>query len=246
MKCISCGGEIGLNDERCPYCGRILTETAGHRAGMKNYRKRTEKAKQGASKAVSSNMPIVISAVVMVILLTAICIALYVKDNAYTFRSDAMRKESVKKYREYSTEIKKYLEAEDYTGFAAFKEYHNIAEWEAPYDDLKLLWEMADDYNALVSSIESAVMFGEDADWYNPDSYIHSIRRAIDEFYYEYDHKQNEIESDPYAVYIRDMKDKADIILRVYLGLDDAAREEYLESSDIHREAYLEEVLINE
>ena len=246
MKCISCGGEIGLTDERCPYCGRLITETAGHQAGLKNYRNRTEKAKQGASKAVSSNMPIIISAVVMVILLAGICIALYVADNAYTFRSDAMRKESVKKYEEYSTEIKKYLEAGDYTGFAAFKEYHNIAEWEAPYDDLKLLWEMTEDYNSLVSNIESSVMFGEDANWYNPDSSIYGVRRAIDEFYYEYDHKQAEIESDPYAVYIRDMKDKADIILRVYLGLDDAAREEYLGSSNIHQEAYLEEVLIDE
>ena len=27
MKCISCGGEIGLTDERCPHCGRIIKET---------------------------------------------------------------------------------------------------------------------------------------------------------------------------------------------------------------------------
>ena len=39
---------------------------------------------------------------------------------------------------------------------------------------------------------------------------------------------------------------KADIILKVYLGMDDKAREAYLASSDIEQEAYLEGVLINE
>ncbi|MCR5767028.1 MAG: hypothetical protein K6G45_00855 [Lachnospiraceae bacterium] len=246
MKCISCGGEIGLTDEKCPYCGRVITETAGHRTDLKAYRKRTENAKRGVSKAISSNMPIIISAVVMVILIVAIGVAVYVENNAYTFRSEGMRKESVKKYEEFSAEIEKYLEAGDYTGFAAFKEYHNIAEWEAPYDDLKLLWEMAYDYNSLVSNIESVVMFGQDASWYRPEFDISDCRRAIDEFYNEYDRKQSEIESDPYAAYIHDMKEKADIMLKVYLGLDETEREAFLASSDIDREAYLEEVLVNE
>ena len=42
------------------------------------------------------------------------------------------------------------------------------------------------------------------------------------------------------------MKAKADILLKVYLGLDDAARETFLAASDIEQEAYLEEVLIDE
>ena len=246
MKCISCGGEIGLTDERCPHCGRIIKETAGHRNELKTYREKNETTKRGLAKVMDGNVPLVISAVVMVALIIACGIALYVGENAYHFRSDAARKDAKKNYDAYSREIRDYLDAGDYTGFAAFKEAHNIAEWEAPYDDLDLLWEMAKEYDWLVSEVESSVMFGRDARRYRPEGDVADCGRAIRRFYEEYEDKRSEIDSDPYASYIHDMKAKADILLKVYLGLDDAARETFLAASDIEQEAYLEEVLIDE
>ena len=246
MKCISCGGEIGLTDEKCPFCGREVTETAGYQTDLKTYRNRNKKSAQRVEKAVSGNVPIVISAVVMAVLLIAIVTAAYVWGNAYHFRSDAMRKDAVKNFDEYSARIQQYLEAGDYTGFAAFKEYHNIPEWEEPYKDLKLLWNMAYRYDSMVSNIESAVMFGQDARIYRPEQDVYDCRRAIWNFYYDYGNYQSEIETDPYGKYIRDMKNKADIILKVYLCLDDEAREAYLASSDIEQDAYLEGVLMHE
>ena len=246
MKCISCGAEIGLTDKVCPHCGRVLTETAEHQADMEHYKARTEKTKAGVEKIQKTNIPLVISAVVMTFLIAGNCIAVYVKDNAYHFREDAQRKESVQKYDEYSCEIRDYLDAEDYTGFTAFMGYHNIAEWEAPYDDLRLLYEMAQDYAGIVSNVESAVMFGPDARRYRPEEDVYGCRRAIYEFYHEFDYKLSEIDQDPYKDEIYDMKEKADIILEVYLGLDVAGREKYFAASDIEQEAYLEEVLIHD
>ncbi len=246
MKCISCGGEMGLTDERCPFCGRVVTETAGHRAELKSYKTKSEITKRGLAQTLAANVPLAISAVVMVVLFIACVVAFYVEDNAYIFRSDSMRRDSVKNYEEYSAEINKYLEAGDYTGFAAFKEYHNIAEWEAPYDDLDLLWEMAEDYSYLVSELEASLMYGPQAEKYHPEEDVYDCRRAIHEFYYDYEENRSEIDSDPYGGYIHDMKDKADIVLKVYMGLDDPAREAYLASSDIEQEAYLEGVILDE
>ena len=246
MKCISCGGEIGLTDKKCPYCGRVITENAGYRADLRTYKDKNEKTKRAISGTLSGNIPLIISAVVMVALFIAVGIAFYVEGNAFLFRSDAMRKDSVKNYEEYSKEIEKYLEAGDYTGFAAFKEYHNIAEWEEPYDDLKLLWEIARKYTNLVSKVESALMFGPEARRYRPESDVTDCQSTIYWFYRDYENYLPEIEEDPYEEYIRDMKDKADIILKVYFGLDDAAREAYLNSSEIEQEAYLEGVIIDE
>ncbi len=246
MKCKSCGAEIGLTVAICPHCGRPVNETASHRADLRSYSDKTEKTKRRLSKTLESNVPIIVSAVVMAVLLVATGIAFYVKENAYSFRSDAMRKESVKKYDEYSAKIKDYLEAGDYTGFAAFMEYHNIAEWEAPYDDLDLLWEMAEDYGYLVSELEASLMYGPQAEKYHPEEDVYDCRRAIHEFYYDYEENRSEIDSDPYGGYIHDMKDKADIVLKVYMGLDDPAREAYLASSDIEQEAYLERVILDE
>ena len=246
MKCISCGAEIGLTEEKCPYCGRAIKETARHRADLKAYKKRNEIAKRGLAKVISENMPMVISAVVMIVLIIALIVVAYIENNVYTFRSGAMRKESVERYEEFSAEMEAYLEAGDYTGFVAFKEYHNIAEWEEPYKELKLLCERAEEYDSLVSGVESVVMFGEDARWYDPESEISDCQRVIWRFYYEYGLHYEEIEKDPYAEYIHDMKNKADILLKIYLGLDDEGLEEFLKSSEIHQLAYLEEVLMHD
>ncbi len=105
---------------------------------------------------------------------------------------------------------------------------------------------MAEDYNSLVSEVESSLMFGQEADRYRPEQDVRDCRYAITEFYQDYEYKQEEIEADPYAGSIHDMKEKADIILKVYLGLGDQAREDFLASSDIEQEAYLEGVIINE
>ncbi len=246
MKCLSCGAELGLTDEICPYCGRVITETASHRADLKTYKEKTETGKRGLAKVLSGNLPLIISAVMMLVLLIADGVALYVKENAYHFRSDAMRMESVKEYDTYAKTIKEYLDAGDYTGFVAFKDYHRIAEWEPPYEDLNLIWELAYDYENLVSKMESALMYGEQAKRYHEDTDVSDCRREINEFYREFESMQSEIETDPYGTYIFDMKQKADAMLKVYLGLDDAAREDYLNRSDIEQQAYLEGVIIHE
>jgi hypothetical protein len=246
MKCIGCGGEIGLTDEFCPHCGRKITETAGFRADLKGYQEKSEKTKKGLAKTLSENVPMLISVVVMVVLLIGLGIASYINEEAYHFRSDALRKEAKKNYETYSVEIQKYLDAGDYTGFAAFKENHNIAEWEEPYDDLRLLWEINEEYTSLVANVESVVMFGPEARWYRPEMEVEYCQDAIRDFYHEYEYRQDEIENDTYAAYIHDMKREADAILKVYLGLDDEEREAFLESSDIEQRAYLEEVLIHE
>ena len=246
MKCISCGGEIKLTDKACPYCGRILTETAGYRDDEEKYKKRSEKIRKKTGKVITENISMVISAGIMLLLVIGVMIAWYVKENAYHFREDALRRESVKKYDEYEPVIQKYLDAGDYTGFAAFKEYHNIAEWEAPYDDLRLLWDITKDYSSLVSAVESAAIYGSDAQKYRPEDDVSNCRSAIRRFYGEFENRLSDIDKDPYRKYMYDMRDKADIILEIYLGLDENGRKEYFEGSELKQKAYLEEVLANE
>lgn len=246
MKCSSCGGEYELTDERCPFCGRLLTETAIHRAQKADYEERSEQTKNEINKVHSGNIPLVISAVVMVLLIVGICVSLYVKDNAYIFRDSAKRKESVEKYDEYYPQIKDFLDAGDYTGFTAFMEYHYIASYEEPYKDLDLLYELAKEYSSLVSSVENVSLHGEEARWYRPQSDISSCSSAIYQFYHEFEYNRDDIDADSYKEYMYDMKDKADIILKIYLGFDDAKREKFLAGSTNEQDAYVEEVILGE
>ena len=61
-----------------------------------------------------------------------------------------------------------------------------------------------------------------------------------------YELKQSYIDEDPYREYIYDMRDKADAILEIYLGLDEKEREAYFNGSENERNAYIEEVILGE
>jgi len=245
MKCINCGAEVGLLDKTCPYCGSVNLESAGHRAEMKKYQKRSEKTKSAVKKSIAENVPLVVSAVILVLLIIGIGVAFYVEDEAALFSHWANRRESLKKSEEFSEKLIEYLEVGDYTGFVAYKEYHVIPEYEPEFQEFEKLSNFAYEFSQTMNSIERAVMYGEDAPRYGQESNVSSCRRNIDMFYYEYGKLENEPE-DKYQKYMIDMKEQMDTALTIYLGLDDQEREEFLGSSMNKQEVYLEEVLLGE
>ena len=246
MKCISCGGEISFADEVCPYCGRPLTETAGHRADVKKYKNKNERTKKLLRQVIAENIPMGISATGMLLLMIGLAVEAYIIENAYHFKEDARRREAMKHQETYVAELQRYLDAGDYTALVAFCEYHKIPKFEAPYDKYALLLDMAEYYDDLVGTVESSVIFGEDAKRYRPESDVFNCRMAISIFYREYDYKKDEIKKDPCKDYIYDMREKADMVLESYLGLDKKGRAAYFEGSENKQEAYLEEVIIGE
>ena len=50
MKCKYCGSNLGIEDEVCPYCGKLNEEAAGHQAVMETYREEFEKTKTEVKK----------------------------------------------------------------------------------------------------------------------------------------------------------------------------------------------------
>ena len=48
MKCRYCGSNLGIEDEYCPYCGKVNDQAAGHQAVMKDYLNEFERTKTEA------------------------------------------------------------------------------------------------------------------------------------------------------------------------------------------------------
>ncbi|MCR4946607.1 MAG: zinc ribbon domain-containing protein [Lachnospiraceae bacterium] len=243
MKCVNCGAEIALTDKVCAYCGSRNLKTADLQADMEKQENRTKKAQRKLVVSISRNMPLVINMIILIALVVGVSVVFYIKDNAYHFQSDAKQNESIQKSEEYRAEIRQYLDDGDYMGFLAFMDYHNIAEYREPYEDLGLVAHMADYYGDLLSDVESFRVHGEDAGWYSPENDVFNCRMSINDFYHEFGYKASEIDADLYRDYIYDMREKADIILKIYLGMDDAKREEFLADSINGQEAYLEELI---
>lgn len=246
MKCRNCGAEIGLLDKVCPHCGSANIESAGHQAEMKGYQKRSEKTKAKLKESTARNVPLVVSAVILVFLIIGIGVASYVAEEAFMFSHWAKRREALKKYEEYSKEMCAYLERGDYLGFVAFKDYHVVPEYEPEFQEFEMVWDIASEYSKAMNSIEEAVMFGADSPRYRMDSYVSDCRSEVTWFYYEYGQKEQEIEEDKYRNYMVDMKAQVDTAARIFLGLDEEGLREFLDSSMNQQEAYLEEVLKGE
>ena len=50
MKCKYCGSNLGIEDEYCPYCGKLNEEAAGHHAELKSYTDEFEQTKTEVKK----------------------------------------------------------------------------------------------------------------------------------------------------------------------------------------------------
>jgi len=246
MKCQSCGAEIGLLDKVCPHCGRENTESSGHQAKMKYYKKQSEKTKGKVKKSISENVPLVVSAIILVLLVIGLWVAIDVAENASLYSHRAKRREALKKYEEYKGELQRYLDEEDYAGFVAYKELHVIPEYEEEYKEFENVWNLAHAYNRAMNSIEQGKLFGPDARRYGTDAAISDCRSGIDSFYYEYDKMEDELMNDKYRDQMLDMRNKVEVAIRIYLGLEGEALRNYLDSSMNQKEAYLEGVMINE
>ena len=82
MKCINCGADVRLTDKVCPYCGRVIKENAGYRADMEYYKKDSARTKKKVREILSENIPIVISAIILVVL----CCVIWLKSILHWFR----------------------------------------------------------------------------------------------------------------------------------------------------------------
>ncbi|MCR5251582.1 MAG: zinc ribbon domain-containing protein [Lachnospiraceae bacterium] len=243
MKCPNCGAEVELLDEVCPYCGAVNKESAAHRAEMKHYKERSKNAKEKACGIISENVALIVSSVVLVLLVIGIVAATYVEKNAFMFSHWAARSESLQKSAEYAGILRQYLDSGDYAAFLAFENAHVIPAYEEGYTEFEKISGMATNYVAAMNSIENVVLFGEGAKHYSVDTDISSCQRSIANFFYTYERALTDMEGDPHYGKLLDMKGKMDVALRIYLGLDEEKREEYLESSEGRQKAYLEEVL---
>ncbi|MBE5870699.1 MAG: hypothetical protein E7294_05520 [Lachnospiraceae bacterium] len=245
MKCEHCGAELGLLDQVCPYCGSTNTEAARHREEKEYYEERSRKAAGTIKGFLAANVPMVCSAILMFLLVTGILLSGYLGEKAYELVSLSNQKKAVRNYEKNMEKIRQYLEKGDYIGCLMFEEEKELR-FCLPYEELCWLWDLSDEYRDAVNAVEELAVRGADADWLGAEDDISYKKTDIAAFYQEYEWLRREHGEDPYQKQMDDMKAKMDVILRIYLGLDDKEREEYLEGSENRQGAYLEEVLLHE
>ena len=245
MKCRNCGAEVGLLDKICPYCGSDNIESAGHRAKLDTYKKKSKETVEKADRKFNSNKPLIAGSIILVFLITGVITMSFLEDKTEYMDLDIAHSETLRNVESFKGILNGYLEAGDYISFHDFFEGHHIYETDPEYEEYKLLFTLSGEYRYAMNSMEQLLMYGEG---YTSDkeSDIRMCRLYISSFYTRYGFAEDDLEEYKYRGYAEDMKHKLDTAMKVYFGLDDKGLADYLASSENEQALFIEEVVLGE
>jgi len=138
MRCTYCGGEIGLEDAFCSYCGRPNEQAARHAGEMHAFRADYERTKSGVEHTVRRFAGSSVRLAMLAVLLIATVLLLLAGGRAYSIRRAWVQARSQRNAETCMAEMDALLAEEDFLGFHAYCEancidpYNNVFEPYAP------------------------------------------------------------------------------------------------------------------
>jgi hypothetical protein len=244
MKCRYCGGEIGLEDIRCPYCGKPNEQAVQHVQDMSRFRRRfaeTESRVLGKAKNYSRIVPRVL---VILILVIACVVMSVITMNAYSIPGNARRHAAEKDSAGTIAVLESYLDQHDYLSFASYIEYNEIRMYNDDFSDYSHLYWCAWYYREFVIRTEQIFLQKDRAAWTQNDASfdIRYLCQSITSFRESFDtaEKQNDSRMEE----IREMRSNMLEMLKLLFGFMNP--EEFFSLTENRMAAAVEEVLLDE
>ena len=246
MKCKYCGGEIGLEEHFCSYCGRPNDQAVQHSQDMARYHRRyaaTEAAVVGKTKQFNQ---IILRVVLILLMLIAAIVMAVVTENSYSVPENTRRRQAERNPERTISAMDAYLENRDYIGFASYVSYNGLRLYGSDFDAYSTLYWCAGYYKDYVLRMERLFLHEGREDWLknSATSDIRWLCQSLESFLDEYERAQQREESALYLSYMDDMRQTMMSMLHVYLGIDGEELEEFLAMSENRKAAVIEEVLL--
>ena len=247
MKCKYCGGEVGLEEKYCTYCGRPNEQALRHSQDMASYRRRFAATEADVVNKTERYRRIVLRAVLILLLLIATVAMYVVTENAYSIPETTRRRAAEKNPERTISELDSYLEKGDYSGFSSYMEYHGIRTYGTACERYSHVNWCAQQYSDFVLRMERLFLYGDREDWlkYSASGDIRALCQSLEYFLDDYKQAERDAETDRYMVYIEDMRQEITEMLHVYLGIDESELDGFLALSDNRKAAAIEGVLLD-
>lgn len=225
---------MSLEEKTCPHCGRLSEEAMQHAADMERYQDHFEETRKDVYGVAKRFSGITARAVIIAALMLAIFVVFLIDDNVWDIRRWFVTMNSNVHVEEYSSQMDRYLEEENYTAFRYFCKNHYIDGYNDNYQDYQPLIQAASAYEVVYSSINSLIMAEDER---TAGSYISNIEwgyawfeRSKDEGYYN----DENIREKSLSV-MNQMEAKLKVLLRAYLGFTAEEAEEFGELNQAER-----------
>jgi len=157
MKCKNCGGEIRLEDMYCPYCGRPNEEAHRHAADMEHYRRDYQNTKQDVIERAGAQSRRAMRFAAIALLIVAIGANIILQMNSFSLIRALEDSRIKKNIPAYTAKMDKYLEEEDYLGFASFCYNKSLSVYDDPFKEYYIIYRVASNYRNAVMELMQLV-----------------------------------------------------------------------------------------
>ena len=248
MKCKFCGGEIGLEERFCQYCGKPNDQAVQHHKDMASYQRRyaeTEAVLVGKAKRYEQIVP---RCLILVLLLTVTIVMGFVSSNAMFYPENARRKEAERNPEKHIAVLDGYLRDDDYLSFNSYFIYYDLRTYGTPFERYGGVQWCAQNYKDFVMQLEKTFYQCDRESWvkYSASYDIHRLCQALDYFMENYDRYLRDIEDPLYRAAVENMRENVKNMLIFYVGVEEEQVEAFIAMSENRQSAYVEEVLFGE
>lgn len=242
MKCQYCGGNLSLEAEKCPHCGKINIHAQQHIKDMRDYQDAFADTQSDVYRVARNHSGIAVRAVIISVLLLLIVTMIFCNAQMYSIKYDLRESEANRKAKQYKELLEEYLEEENYQAFGAFCNAYNISGYGDAYEEYRPIINVTREYAYLYRYIMELKTAQRE---YMYDSSLESIGRTLDTFYeYMVDEKYNygvAADNAETRKTLQVIEEKAEALLIVYCGLTEEEAASLKELSSAKRMVLIEE-----
>ena len=151
MKCTHCGGNIGLEDKICPYCGAPNEHALGHQEDMRRFEASFKETQAHVEERTSRFSRMAVPVTLAVILLLAMFASVVFAASSYDIGRSLAMKERAKHADEYKLRIEEFLSEKDYMRLNALYDNNNLymlsGEEGSPLESYQMIFRACSDYS---------------------------------------------------------------------------------------------------
>ncbi len=146
MKCRYCGGNLSLEAEVCPYCGKVNEHAQQHVRDMKRYRSAFERTRRDVQDSAHRFSGITVRVAIACVMFVAIIVLFIAGARAYEFRRMWYEGQANKRAAEYMEQMDTYLEQEDFLSFTNFCTEKYIYTYDTEFEKYSQLEQLSRNY----------------------------------------------------------------------------------------------------